>query len=97
MRYVDDIIVYNKEEEILDILLTLPIKVRIIGEDYINKPFTGKELCESKGIEILYNSRQHSFSTSELRKRVHSRDKEELELARKESAEYYDELQKNSE
>ena len=97
VRYVDDIIVYNKEEEILDILLTLPIKVRIIGEDYINKPFTGKELCESKGIEILYNSRQHSFSTSELRKRVHSRDKEELELARKESAEYYDELQKNSE
>ena len=46
---------------------------------------------------MVYNSRQHSFSTSELRKRVHSRDKEEIELARKENAEYYDELQKNSE
>ena len=97
VRYVDDIIVYNQEAEINDILLTLPIKVRIIGEDYLNQPFTGKELCEKLGIEILYNSRQHSFSTSELRKRVHSRDKEEIELARKESAQYYDELLKNSE
>ena len=77
--------------------MTLPIKVRIIGEDYLHQDFTGKELCEQKGIEMVYNSRQHSFSTSELRKRVHSRDKEEIELARKENAEYYDELQKNSE
>ena len=97
VRYVDDIIVYNKEEEIVDILLTLPIKVRIIGEDYINKPFTGKELCEAKGIEIVYNSRQHSFSTSELRKRVHSRDKEEIDIRNKENADYMNELTKNSE
>ena len=97
VRYVDDIIVYNKEEEINDILLTLPIKVRIIGEDYLHQDFTGKELCEKLGIEILYNSRSHSFSTSELRKRVHSRDKEEIDLRNKENAEYMNELTKNSE
>ena len=48
VRYVDDIIVYNKEEEIVDILLTLPIKVRIIGEDYLNQPFTGKSYVNRK-------------------------------------------------
>ena len=96
MRYVDDIIIYNNEKEILDILLTLPIKVRIIGEDYLNQSFTGKELCEQKGIQIVYNSRQHSFSTSELRKRVHARDKEELEARQREMADYERELLKDN-
>jgi len=77
--------------------LTLPIKVRIIGEDYLHQDFTGKELCEKLGIEILYNSRSHSFSTSELRKRVHSRDKEEIDIRNKENADYMNELTKNSE
>lgn len=96
VRYVDDIIIYNNEKEILDILLTLPIKVRIIGEDYLNQPFTGKELCEQKGIQIVYNSRQHSFSTSELRKRVHARDQVEVQKAHKELADYEKELLKDS-
>jgi len=54
----------------LDIFLTYKIDVRFIGEEYKSKDYTGKQLCLDKGIEIYYNSRQHSFSTSGLRKRI---------------------------
>ena len=70
VRYVDDVIIYNTEDEIKDILKALPINVRIIGEDYIDKDFTGKKACEELGIEIYYNDRSHSFSSSSLRTRV---------------------------
>jgi len=69
-RFVDEVVVYNTEADVLDILKTLPINVRIIGSDYLEKDFTGKQYCIDQGIEILYNSRSHSFSTSELRDRV---------------------------
>jgi glycerol-3-phosphate cytidylyltransferase len=65
-KYVDEIIVYATEKELLDILQSYAIDIRIVGEEYENKPFTGKELP----IEIYYNKRRHSFSTTELRKRV---------------------------
>lgn len=69
-RFVDDIVVYNTEKELEDIFKTLPIDVRIIGADYIGKDFTAKQYCIDKAIDIVYNSRSHSFSTSELRERV---------------------------
>jgi len=69
-RYVDEIVVYNTEKDLEDILLTLPIDVRIIGVEYKDKPFTGRTICEQRGIHIVYNSRDHSFSTTSLRKRV---------------------------
>ena len=69
-RFVDEVVVYNTEADVLDILKTLPIKVRIIGSDYVNKDFTGKQFCLDNNIEVVYNSRDHSFSTSELRDRV---------------------------
>lgn len=67
---VDMIVPYQTEAEIEEILSTLPINVRYIGEDYVGKPFTGKQLCEDLGIEIIYTSRKHNFSTTQLRKRV---------------------------
>lgn len=70
VRFVDEIIVYNTEKDLEDILLTLPLDVRILGIEYINKPFTGKEICEKRKIELVFNSRDHSFSSSSLRKRV---------------------------
>ncbi len=70
VRYVDDIIVYNSEADLCDVFLSLPIDVRIIGSDYLNKDFTAKEICEQRGIRIHYNSRDHSFSTTELRNRI---------------------------
>jgi glycerol-3-phosphate cytidylyltransferase len=64
--YVDEIIPYATEKELMDILTSQQIDVRIIGEEYRDKPFTGHDLPMS----IYYNSRKHSFSTTELRQRV---------------------------
>ena len=69
-RYVDEIIVYQTEKDLEDILLTLPLDVRILGVEYATKDFTGKEICHDRGIELVFNSRDHSFSSSSLRKRV---------------------------
>jgi glycerol-3-phosphate cytidylyltransferase len=69
-RYVDEIVVYQTEKDLEDILLTLPIDVRILGVEYADKEFTGKDICLKRGIEIVYNGRDHSFSSSSLRKRV---------------------------
>lgn len=69
-RNVDEIVVYQTEKDLDDILLTLPIDVRILGIEYKDKNFTGKEICIKRGIEIVYNSRDHSFSSSSLRKRI---------------------------
>ena len=60
-RFVDDIVVYNSEKDLLDVLKSLPIDVRIIGSDYIDKDFTGKDYCVDNDIEIVYNKRDHSF------------------------------------
>jgi glycerol-3-phosphate cytidylyltransferase len=70
VRYVDEIVVYNTEKDLEDILLTLPIDVRILGVEYQDKDFTGKAICAQRNIEIIYNGRDHSFSSSSLRKRV---------------------------
>ena len=69
-RFVDEIVVYQTEKDLEDILLTLPIDVRILGIEYKDKDFTGRNICEQRGIEIVYNGRDHSFSSSSLRKRV---------------------------
>jgi glycerol-3-phosphate cytidylyltransferase len=65
-KYVDEVVVYATEKDLMDILLSYPINVRIVGDEYQTKNFTGKELP----IPIYYNSRKHSFSTTELRERV---------------------------
>jgi glycerol-3-phosphate cytidylyltransferase len=70
VRYVDEIVVYQTEKDLEDILLTLPINVRILGVEYEDKDFTGKSICLKRGIDLIYNSRDHSFSSSNLRKRV---------------------------
>jgi|TARA_B100001094_G_scaffold297139_1_gene319904 glycerol-3-phosphate cytidylyltransferase len=69
-KYIDEIIPYATEQDLLDILLTYDVNKRFIGEEYRTKDFTGKQLCVDKSIEIYYNKRQHSFSTSGLRKRI---------------------------
>ena len=69
-RFVDEIVVYQTEKDVEDILLTLPIDVRILGVEYENKEFTGKQICYDRDIELVFNSRDHSFSSSNLRERV---------------------------
>lgn len=71
VKFVDEIIVYNTEKDLEDLLMFLPITVRIIGEEYEGKDFTGKEICDDRGIKIWYNSRKHRFSSSELRQRTY--------------------------
>jgi glycerol-3-phosphate cytidylyltransferase len=70
VRYVDEIVVYNTEKDLEDLLLILPLDCRILGIEYKDKQFTGKKICEDRGIELIFNSRDHSFSSSSLRKRV---------------------------
>jgi len=69
-RFVDEVVVYQTEQDLVDLLLILPIDVRILGVEYENKDFTGKSECLDKGIKLVFNSRDHSFSSSSLRKRV---------------------------
>ena len=71
VKFVDEIIVYNTEKDLEDMLMFLPISVRIIGEEYKDKDFTGKQICEDRGIKIWFNSRSHRFSSSELRQRTY--------------------------
>lgn len=69
-RYVDEVVVYETEQDLVDLLLILPVDVRILGVEYQDQQFSGKAECLSKGIDLVFNSRDHSFSSSSLRKRV---------------------------
>lgn len=69
-RHVDEIIPYATEQDLEDILRSFKIDVRIIGDEYREKNFTGRSYCEQKGIELYFNVRDHRFSSSSLRKEV---------------------------
>lgn len=71
VKYVDEVIPYNLERDLHDILLSYPIDVRIIGDDYRGKNFSGRDICQNRGIEIFYNSRDHTYSSTDLRARVY--------------------------
>ena len=70
VKYVDEIVPYQTEDDLVDILKMYHLDVRIIGEEYKHGKFTGRATCASRGIELYYNKRDHRFSTSDLRKRV---------------------------
>ena len=69
-RYVDEVVVYQTEQDLVDLLLILPIDVRVLGVEYENKPFTGEQEGFTRGIRPIFNRRDHSFSSSGLRTRV---------------------------
>ena len=69
-RYVDEIVVYSTEQDLLDLLLILPVDVRVLGIEYQGTNFSGLAECEKRNIDIIYNPRDHSFSSSGLRQRV---------------------------
>ena len=69
-RFVDEVVVYSTEQDLIDLLLILPVDVRILGVEYQSQDFTGRKEGSEKGIEHVFNSRDHSFSSSSLRKRV---------------------------
>lgn len=65
-KYVDEIVVYATEQDLVDLLNILPINIRILGEEYKDKEFTGRDM----DMEYHFNKRSHRFSTSDLRKRI---------------------------
>lgn len=66
-KYVDQIVPYATEQDLEDILKAFKIDIRILGEEYQDKNFTGRTYCEEKGIELYYNARDHHFSSTRLR------------------------------
>ena len=79
MNAVDEIVPYYTEQDLEDILRSFVIDVRIIGDEYKDKDFTGRQYCEEKGIEIYYNKRDHRFSSTDLRKRIYEAEKAKLD------------------
>jgi glycerol-3-phosphate cytidylyltransferase len=69
-KYVDEILVYETEEDLLNLLKTQAISVRFLSEEYKDRDFTGKQYCIENGIELFYHPRRHIYSSSELRNRV---------------------------
>ena len=70
VRFVDEIIPYLHETDLEDILNMRTINVRILGEEYRDKEFTGRDICKKRDIELHFNKRDHRFSSSDLRKRI---------------------------
>ena len=89
-KYVDEVIVYHTEEELLNILKTIHIDVRFLGDEYKRKDFTGKQWCLDRGIELHYHEREHPYSSSSLRKRVWEAEEKRLDALKQD----YDECKK---
>ena len=68
--WVNKIIPYDTEKDLLNLLACSNIQMRFLGDDYLNKNFTGKSLCEELDIKIVYIPRKHNFSSTELRDRI---------------------------
>ncbi len=66
VKYIDLVLIYDTEADLINLLKAIKPNIRIVGDDYKDKKFTGDNL----GIEIKFNSRNHNFSSSELRNRI---------------------------
>lgn len=67
---VDEIIPYATEQDLEDIFASLKLDVRILGVEYKDKDFTGRDICKKRGISLYFNKRDHRFSSSGLRERI---------------------------
>lgn len=74
VQYVNKIIPYTTEEELISIFSSLDLDVRIIGEEYKDTEFTAKNICQKRGIKLVYNKRDHDFSTTSLRQRIYNQE-----------------------
>jgi len=71
-KFVDEIVPYATERDLLDILQAFQLDCRFVGDEYIEKDFTGKSYCEENGVQLFYNSRNHRFSSSSLRNEIYT-------------------------
>ena len=74
VEYVDEIVPYTTDQDLEDILSMYNIDVRILGEEYREKDFTGKDICKQRDISLYFNKRDHRFSSTELRQRVNTKE-----------------------
>ena len=81
-KYVDEVIVYHTEDDLLNLLKTQHIDIRFLGDEYKWKDFTGKQWCLDQGIELFYHERQHPYSSSSLRQRVWQAEQDRMEKIR---------------
>lgn len=70
-KYVDEILVYDTEADLLNLIMTQTMHIRFLSDEYIDRDFTGKQYCVDSGIELYYHKRKHTFGSSELRRRVY--------------------------
>ena len=63
IKYIDDVYMYQTEEELYELIKFWKPQVRILGEDYIGKPFTGDDLP----LKVIYTTRSHDWSTTKLK------------------------------
>lgn len=78
-KYVDEILVYQTEYDLLQLLMTQKIHIRFLSEEYLNRDFTGKQYCIQQNIELYYHTRKHNYSSTELRKRIYELEKKKIE------------------
>lgn len=83
-KYVDEILVYSTEYDLLQLLMTQKIDIRFLSEEYLNRDFTGKQYCIQNDIELYYHKREHDYSSSELRNRIYKLEKQKHEIKEQE-------------
>ena len=88
-RYVDEILVYETEADLLNLIQTQTIHVRFLSEEYKDRDFTGKQYCIDNGIELYFHMRRHQYSSTELRNRVYELEKAKREEKIEEKVEQY--------
>lgn len=97
-RYVDEILVYSTEYDLMQLLMSQRIDIRFLGEEYKHRDFTGKQYCLENGIELYYHKRSHDYSSTELRKRVYTLEQQkQYEKTIKEIPQHSPELIKQNE
>ena len=88
-KYVDEILVYETEADLLNLLQTQNIDVRFLSEEYKDRDFTGKQYCIDNGIELFFHLRRHQYSSTELRNRVYTLEKKKRDEKIEEQVEQY--------
>ena len=88
-RYVDEILVYETEADLLNLIQTQIIHVRFLSEEYKDRDFTGKQYCIDNGIELYFHMRRHQYSSTELRYRVYELEKAKRDEKVEEKVEQY--------
>ena len=78
-KYVDEILIYDTEADLMNLIQTQTMHIRFLSEEYLNRDFTGKQYCMNNGIELHYHKRQHNFSSTELRNRIFLLEKQRQE------------------